>query len=150
MTETYPVYRFTSRYMDIPHVPLYPFGFGLSYTGFTITPPVLEIQERVDQIVILCKVNNVGDVPGAVVVQCYVETLCAPVVLPAIVLIWFRFIFLLPGVAQLVLFTIDRIVLAFYGADMVLIDGGIPLRITVGNSSRAVAGDVSLQLDRRS
>ena len=51
---------------------------------------------------------------------------------------------------QKVKFTIDRKELAFYGADMELIDGGIPLRITVGNSSRAEAGDVSLQLDRRS
>ena len=73
MTETNPENRFTSRYMDIPNEPLYPFGFGLSYTGFTITPPVLEKQEREDKIGILCKVKNVGEVPGAEVVQCYVE-----------------------------------------------------------------------------
>lgn len=57
MTETNPENRFTSRYMDIPNEPLYPFGFGLSYTGFTITPPVLEKQEREDKIGILCKVK---------------------------------------------------------------------------------------------
>lgn len=150
MTETNPENRFTSRYMDIPNEPLYPFGFGLSYTGFTITPPVLEKQEREDKIGILCKVKNVGEVPGAEVVQCYVETLCAPVVRPAKELIRFRKVFLQPGEEQKVKFTIDRKELAFYGADMELIDGGIPLRITVGNSSRAEAGDVSLQLDRRS
>ena len=65
-------------------------------------------------------------------------------------LIRFRKVFLQPGEEQKVKFTIDRKELAFYGADMELIDGGIPLRITVGNSSRAEAGDVSLQLDRRS
>ena len=37
MVETNPENRFTSRYMDIPNEPLYPFGFGLSYTEFTIT-----------------------------------------------------------------------------------------------------------------
>ena len=150
MTETNPENRLTSRHMDIPNEPLYPFGFGLSYTGFTITPPVLEKQEREDKIGILCKVKNVGEVPGAEVVQCYVETLCAPVVRPAKELIRFRKVFLQPGEEQKVKFTIDRKELAFYGADMELIDGGIPLRITVGNSSRAEAGDVSLQLDRRS
>ena len=83
-----------------PNEPLYPFGFGLSYTGFTITPPVLEKQEREDKIGILCKVKNVGEVPGAEVVQCYVETLCAPVVRPAKELIRFRKVFLQPGEEQ--------------------------------------------------
>ena len=150
MTETNPENRFTSRYMDIPNEPLYPFGFGLSYTGFTITPPVLEKQERGDKIGILCKVKNVGEVPGAEVVQCYVETLCAPVVRPAKELIRFRKVFLQPGEEQKVKFTIDRKELAFYGADMELIDEGVPFRITVGNSSRSEAGDISFRLDRRS
>ena len=88
----------------------------------------------------LCKVEKVWErCRGPEVVQCYVETLCAPVVRPAKELIRFRKVFLQPGEEQKVKFTIDRKELAFYGADMELIDGGIPLRITVGNSSRAEA-----------
>ena len=99
--------------MDIPNEPLYPFGFGLSYTEFTITPPIFEKQEREDKIDISCKVKNVGEVPGAEVVQCYVETLCAPVVRPDRELIRFRKIFLLPGEEQEVKFTVNRKELAF-------------------------------------
>ena len=113
MVETNPENRFTSRYMDIPNEPLYPFGFGLSYTEFTITPPIFEKQEREDKIDISCKVKNVGEVPGAEVVQCYVETLCAPVVRPA-----------------------------FYGENMELIDGDVQFRFIVGNSSRSEAGSI--------
>ena len=104
--------------MDIPNEPLYPFGFGLSYTEFTITPPIFEKQEREDKIDISCKVKNVGEVPGAEVVQCYVETLCAPVVRPDRELIRFRKIFLLPGEEQEVKFTVNRKELAFYGVGL--------------------------------
>lgn len=83
MTETNPENRFTSRYMDIPNEPLYPFGFGLSYTGFTITPPVLEKQEREDKIGILCKVKNVGEVPGGGSCTVLCRDTLRPVVRPA-------------------------------------------------------------------
>lgn len=142
MVETNPENRFTSRYMDIPNEPLYPFGFGLSYTEFTITPPIFEKQEREDKIDISCKVKNVGEVPGAEVVQCYVETLCAPVVRPDRELIRFRKIFLLPGEEQEVKFTVNRKELAFYGENMELIDGDVQFRFIVGNSSRSEAGSI--------
>ena len=142
MVETNPENRFTSRYMDIPNEPLYPFGFGLSYTEFTITPPIFEKQEREDKIDISCKVKNVGEVPGAEVVQCYVETLCAPVVRPDRELIRFRKIFLLPGEEQEVKFTVNRKELAFYGENIELIDGDVQFRFIVGNSSRSEAGSI--------
>ena len=150
MTETNPENRFTSRYMDIPNEPLYPFGFGLSYTGFTITPPVLEKQEREDKIGILCKVKNVGEVPGRKLYSVMsrhsaLRSYGRPKNLSGSG----KFSCSLVKNRKSNLRLTGKNWL-FYGADMELIDGGIPLRITVGNSSRAEAGDVSLQLDRRS
>ena len=138
MVETNPENRFTSRYMDIPNEPLYPFGFGLSYTEFTITPPIFEKQEREDKIDISCKVKNEGEVPGAEVVQCFVEHLCATVVRQERELIRFRKIFLLPGEVQEVKVTVNRKELAFYGENMELIDGDVQFRFSVGNSRRSV------------
>lgn len=107
-----------------------------------LPPPIFEKQEREDKIDISCKVKNVGEVPGAEVVQCYVETLCAPVVRPDRELIRFRKIFLLPGEEQEVKFTVNRKELAFYGENMELIDGDVQFRFIVGNSSRSEAGSI--------
>lgn len=144
MSETNPDNRFCSRYMDIPNTPLYPFGFGLSYTRFEITPPRMwkEDSKTDEKICISCKVKNIGDVPGAEVVQCYAETLCAPVVRPAKELIRFRKVFLEPGEEREVEFTIERSEFIFYGEDMEPVAERVPLRITIGNSSSNEAGSV--------
>ncbi len=144
MSEADPGNRFCSRYMDIPNTPLYPFGFGLSYTEFEITPPQMrkEGAGEEERICVSCRVKNTGDSSGAEVVQCYVETICAPVVRPAKELIRFRKVFLEPGREREIEFAIERKEFVFYGEDMEPIDGGIPLRITVGNSSYNAAGSV--------
>ena len=73
--------------------------------------------------------KNVGEVPGAEVVQCYVETLCAPVVRPDRELIRFRKIFLLPGEEQEVKFTVNRKGTSFlWKKNMELIDGDVQFR----------------------
>ena len=144
MSEADPDNRFVSRYMDIPNEALYPFGYGLSYTSFQISPP--ELQEQDDHISITCKVANTGGVEGAEVVQCYVETLCAPVVRPAKELIRFRKVFLKPGEEQVVRFEVDRKELYFLDENMEETGAGIPMRIMVGNSSRDEAGSVCFRL----
>lgn len=136
--------RFCSRYMDIPNAPLFPFGFGLSYTDFEIALVKMwkEGAGEEERICVSCKVKNVGDSSGAEVVQCYVETVCAPVVRPKKELIRFRKVFLKPGEVREVEFAIERKEFVFYGEDMEPVDGKVPLRITVGNSSCNEAGSV--------
>ena len=105
--------RFTSRYMDIPNTPLYPFGFGLSYTEFDVSD--VEIKTEQDKRVhVHCKVSNTGNVAGAEVVQCYYETLHASVVRPKKELVRFQKVFLDPGEKKNVDFYIDPKEFSYY------------------------------------
>ena len=81
LTEDNSENRFTSRYMDIPNTPLYPFGYGLSYTEFDISDVDVQIGQD-KKVHVHCNVCNTGNVAGAEVVQCYYETLYASVVRP--------------------------------------------------------------------
>ena len=126
--------RFTSRYMDIPNTPLYPFGFGLSYTEFDVSD--VEIKTEQDKRVhVHCKVSNTGNVAGAEVVQCYYETLHASVVRPKKELVRFQKVFLDPGEKKNVDFYIDPKEFSYYNKNMEIVSSGMQLRISAGNSS---------------
>ena len=126
--------RFTSRYMDIPNTPLYPFGFGLSYTEFDISD--VEVRMGQDKRVhVHCNVSNTGNVAGAEVVQCYYETLHASVVRPKKELVRFQKVFLDPGEKKNVDFYIDPKEFSYYDKNMEVVSTGMKLRISVGNSS---------------
>ena len=126
--------RFTSRYMDIPNTPLYPFGFGLSYTEFDISD--VEVRMGQDKRVhVHCNVSNTGNVAGAEVVQCYYETLHASVVRPQKELVRFQKVFLDPGEKKNVDFYIDPKEFSYYDKNMKIVSCGMKLRISVGNSS---------------
>ena len=126
--------RFTSRYMDIPNTPLYPFGFGLSYTEFDISD--VEVRMGQDKRVhVHCKVSNTGNVAGAEVVQCYYETLHASVVRPQKELVRFQKVFLDPGEKKNVDFYIDPKEFSYYDKNMEIVSSGMQLRISAGNSS---------------
>lgn len=137
--------RFVSRYMDIPNTPLYPFGYGLTYTSFQISDFHVCIVEN-KNVCVSCNVCNTGEVSGAEVVQYYAETICAPVVRPAKELIRFKKVFLKPGEKINVGLTIGCEEFSFHGEDMELIDKGIQIRIMVGNSSNNEADSCVIQL----
>src|SRR4029079_243754 len=67
--------HYTSKYVDLPWTPLYPFGFGLSYTTFSysnlrVSSPTISTR---DSIQISVEVRNSGDRAGDEVVQLYVR-----------------------------------------------------------------------------
>ena len=137
--------RFTSRYMDIPNTPLYPFGFGLSYTEFDISD--VEVRMGQDKRVhVHCNVSNTGNVAGAEVVQCYYETLHASVVRPQKELVRFQKVFLDPGEKKNVDFSIDSEEFSYYDKNMEMVSSGMKLRISVGNSSDHVWGSSELYI----
>ena len=137
--------RFTSRYMDIPNSPLYPFGFGLSYTEFDISDAEVKIGQD-KRVHVHCNVSNTGNVAGAEVVQCYYETLHTSVVRPKKELVRFQKVFLDPGEAKSVDFSIDPEEFSYYDKNMEIVSSGMQLRISVGNSSDHECGSSEIYI----
>jgi beta-glucosidase len=109
---------FTSRYTDMPNDPLYPFGFGLSYTTFELAAPRLSAAEmsRGGSLEVTTTVKNTGDRLGAEVVQLYVRDLVGSVTRPVKELKGFEKVTLEPGESKDVTFTLSAADLAFYTA----------------------------------
>ncbi len=76
--------KFVSRYLDGPNDPLYPFGYGLSYSSFKLAEVSLSSgrMTREDTLAVTAKVRNTSSVPGATVLQLYVHDVAARVSRP--------------------------------------------------------------------
>ena len=107
-----------SHYTDIENGPLYPFGFGLSYTSFEYGDLSLSANElsEGDSITLSVPVTNSGDVKGKEVVQLYMHDLVASVARPIKELKGFEMVELAPGETRTIDFTIDEEMLKFYTA----------------------------------
>ncbi len=110
---------YESRYLDCLNTPLFPFGYGLSYTTFDITPPMLDKNEMVrgGEIKVSVKVKNTGSVAGSTVVQMYICDRFASLVRPMQELKAFEKVWLVPGEEKEVTFTITEDTLKFYSAN---------------------------------
>lgn len=111
---------YKSNYLDVPNSPLYPFGYGLSYTTFEVSNLKLNKNDfaKGGQIVVTAEVTNTGDVDGESVVQLYVRDLVGSVTRPVKELKGFAKVTLKAGEKKQVSFTIDEELIAFYGIDM--------------------------------
>src|SRR5690606_25382663 len=69
--------KYTSKYLDVPNTPLYPFGYGLSYSTFTYTDLVLDKGEyRMDDTIqVSVTVKNESDISGEEVAKLYAREL---------------------------------------------------------------------------
>jgi beta-glucosidase len=107
---------FWSHYADAPNTPLYPFGFGLSYTSFSYSEPRLDRTElgRDETLGVTATVTNAGGRAGTAVVQLYVRDLVGSRTRPVKELKGFRRVELRPGEARDVSFTLSGADLAFY------------------------------------
>ena len=112
--------HYTSRYLDCPNEPLYPFGYGLSYTSFRYSDIRLSAESASgDDGVITASVDvtNTGSVAGEEVVQMYIGDPAASISRPVKELKGARKIALKPGETLTVDFTITTASLRFYGTD---------------------------------
>jgi beta-glucosidase len=111
---------FRSGYIDEANTPLFPFGYGLSYTTFAYRDLVVETPEiRADEaLVVSAVVENTGAHVGDEVVQLYVRDLVASVTRPVRELKGFERVTLDPGEAQRVRFELPASELGLYGPDM--------------------------------
>jgi len=112
--------RYTSQYIDGPNEPLYPFGYGLSYTTFEYSEPALN-KETIrfgETLKIQVQVQNTGQRAGDEVVQLYVRDMVGSVTRPVKELKGFEKISLEPGERKTVVFEVDHQDLAFYTKSM--------------------------------
>ena len=110
----------TSYYLDTGYGPLFPFGYGLSYTTFKYGNPVLDKAEygRSDVITVSFELKNTGDREGTEVAQLYVQDLVGSVVRPVKELKGFQRVTLAPGETRTVTFELPVSDLAFWNIDM--------------------------------
>ena len=105
------------RWTDKQHIkPLFPFGYGLSYTTFKVSNLRADKKEMTadDQLTITADVKNVGLSAGAEVMQLYIGDTKSSQPRPVKELKGFKKVYLEPGETQQVSFTLDRSALSFY------------------------------------
>ena len=112
--------KYVSRYLNTPNTPLYPFGYGLSYTSFTYSPVTLSTTsiKPGQPITASVTVTNSGARDGEEVVQLYVRDLVGSVTRPVKELKGFEKVKLKKGEARKISFTLTDADLSFTRADM--------------------------------
>ena len=132
--------KYKSRYIDSPNDPLFPFGFGLSYTTFAYSDIKLSTTELSGKGELKASVNvtNTGNVDGEEVVQCYVRDLVGSVTRPVKELKGFEKIALKTGESKVVTFTIKPELLAFHRLDMTYGTEPGDYKLFIGGNSRDV------------
>ena len=129
--------KYTSKYLDVPVTPQYPFGYGLSYTQFRIGPPELSTTSiRPDgQVVVAVEVENTGQRAGDEVVQLYVRDEASSVTRPVKELKGFQRVTLKAGEKRRVQFTLKPEHLGFLNRELRFVVEPGDFKIMVGASS---------------
>ncbi len=127
--------KYTSRYLDVTPGPLYPFGYGLSYTTFAYDD--LQVQESEDALQISVTVKNTGSREGTETVQLYLQDVAASLVRPVRELKGFTKVTLAAGEEKPVTFALKKQEMGFFNNEhQYCLEDGL-FRIYVGGSSAA-------------
>ena len=108
--------KYTSKYLDVPNTPLYPFGYGLSYTNFSYSEISFD-KERInftDTLKATVIITNTGKMAGKEIVQLYIRDLVGSITRPVKELKGFSKIKLEPGESKKVTFSVTSSDLAFF------------------------------------
>jgi len=131
--------KFRSNYLDERNEPLFPFGFGLSYTQFGYSN--LKISSAKigmnDKFTVSVDVANTGNYDGAEVVQLYIRDLVGSVTRPVRELKGFNKVFLKKGEKKTVTFDLSAEDLKFYNSDLAFVAEPGAFEIFVGTNSNA-------------
>ncbi len=132
--------KFRSNYLDIDNEPLYPFGYGLSYTTFKYSNFRLSSSTMTETSAIKASVDvtNTGDYDADEVVQLYIRDLVGSVSRPVKELKDFSKINLKKGETKTVTFTIDAEKLKFYNSDLKYVCEPGDFNVMVGPNSNDV------------
>ena len=132
--------KFQSNYIDVRNDPLYPFGFGLSYTTFEYGIPRLSgtTMNAGGRLTLTVNVKNTGKYDADEVVQLYIRDLAASISRPVKELKGFERISLKAGESRDVTFDIDTDMLKFYNSDLQFVAEPGDFEVMVGGNSRDV------------
>ncbi len=132
--------KFRTGYLDVDNEPLYPFGFGLSYTQFEYSDVKLNASEmtRQGKITASVTVSNRGKYDGKEVVQLYIRDMEGSITRPVKELKGFQKIFLQAGESKTVSFDITPEMLKFYNYDLEYICEAGEFSVMIGGNSRDV------------
>ena len=132
--------KYKSRYLDAPNDPLYPFGYGLSYTTFTYSKPTLSKStiapgEGLD---VTVTVQNTGPYDGEEVAQLYLRDMVGSLSRPVKELKSFQKVLLKKGESRLLTFHLTPDDLKFYNNDLKFVAEPGDFQVFVGGNSRDV------------
>ena len=132
--------KYRSNYLDVDNDPLYPFGFGLSYTtfsygGISLSQKQIKTGETLTATV---KVTNTGKTAGEETVQLYIRDMVGSITRPVKELKGFKKVSLQPGESKDVRFTISVKDLQFYNSDLKLVAEPGDFKVFIGGNSRDV------------
>lgn len=127
-------------YYNLSGLPLFPFGFGLSYTNFTYSDLRLDKNDLLknESTTLRCKIKNTGAVAGDEVVQLYITDVLASVARPVMELKGFQRIHLAPGESKEVTFRLSPALLTMLNEEMETVVEPGDFRLMIGASSRDI------------
>jgi beta-glucosidase len=135
-----PSNKYTSKYLDVPNTPQYPFGYGLSYTTFTVSNLHLSKTSvsRSGTLTATADLTNTGSVAGDDVAQLYIHQDGTSILQPVRRLDGFQRVTLNPGQTKTVTFTLGPAEIGFYTntPGQFVVEPG-PVDVYVGDSSAA-------------
>jgi beta-glucosidase len=129
--------KYTSRYLDVPNTPTYPFGYGSSYTTFSVGPPHLSSTSvsAGGSLTVTTNITNTGSVAGDDVVQLYLHQDYTSILQPVRKLEGFQRVTLAPGKTQTVTFNLGRQNFGFYNDQGQFVVEPGQVHLWVGDSS---------------
>jgi beta-glucosidase len=132
--------RFRSNYIDVINAPLYPFGYGLSYTKFDYGNIILSAKEMAmnGKVTASIKVTNSGQIDGKEIVELYIHDVYSSSTRPVKELKAFRKIFLKAGESREITFDITADDLKYYNHDLAFVYEPGDFEIMIGPDSRNV------------
>ncbi|WP_291125418.1 beta-glucosidase BglX [Dysgonomonas sp. UBA7698] len=132
--------KFRSGYLDISNEPLYPFGYGLSYTTFEYGDIILSdtIMNKGKSLTASVDITNTGKVAGSEIVQLYIQDMVSSITRPVKELKGFEKIYLKAGETKRVNFTINEDLLKFYNYNLDYVSEPGDFQIMVGRNSSDV------------
>lgn len=132
--------KFLSNYLDVSNEPLYPFGFGLSYTDFGYGDIKLSASEITasDSLRVSIDVTNKGSRDGGEIVQLYIRDVVGSVTRPMKELKGFQKVSLKAGETKTVTFTLGTKDLSFYNSELKFVAEPGQFQVFVGGNSRDV------------